>query len=203
MYSIIVLYFVNASAQVSADRFGTFTDTRDGKVYRTIKMGEQIWFAENLAYRPNSGKYYAPKDDTSLIAKAGCLYEFKTTKTVVPHGWHLPTKKDWEILIKNSGNNETDVYDSLIATKVFYVLLAGLHDATDGFMWANKATIFWSASPVNGDALSTWVFQFYRDDSSRLAKMMHGNNSSGNAYYIRCLKNDDEYEKTQKTKVKK
>ncbi|MDR2583422.1 MAG: DUF4116 domain-containing protein [Fibromonadaceae bacterium] len=82
----------------------TFTDPRDGKVYKTVKIGRQVWMAENLAYDTPDSKYY--KDDENNGKKYGRLYNWETAMKVCPHGWHLPSKEEWQTLVDFAGGEE-------------------------------------------------------------------------------------------------
>ncbi len=76
---------------------GTFTDSRDGKTYKTVKIGTQTWMAENLAYKASSG-CSAYNNDQNNVATYGYLYTWEAAKTVCPAGWHLPTDAEWTTL---------------------------------------------------------------------------------------------------------
>ena len=81
---------------------GTFTDTRDNKVYVTVKIGNQTWFAENLVYKTVNGCWVYDNDESNAI-KYGRLYNWEVAQNVCSSGWHLPSDNEWTTMIDNLG----------------------------------------------------------------------------------------------------
>lgn len=103
---------------------GSFTDTRDGNVYKTVKIGNQIWMAENLRYLPSvvgpetysfTTPYYYVYDyngtDVNAAKKTanyttyGVLYNWTAACSSCPSGWHLPTDAEWTELTDYLGGD--------------------------------------------------------------------------------------------------
>jgi uncharacterized protein (TIGR02145 family) len=82
----------------------TFTDERDGKVYKTITIGNQTWMAENLAYKTESGSSVYNNDENN-VATYGRLYTWNAAMTASPAGWHLPSNAEWAELVQYLTDN--------------------------------------------------------------------------------------------------
>ncbi|MBN1892989.1 T9SS type A sorting domain-containing protein [bacterium] len=118
-----ILISENKSFNVTVFKTGTdltVTDV-DGNVYKTVKIGDQWWMAENLKvthYR-NGDEIPNVTDETAwtgLSTGAKCAYEnnesnaevygylynwysVKDSRNIAPAGWHVPTYEEWNILI--------------------------------------------------------------------------------------------------------
>jgi uncharacterized protein (TIGR02145 family) len=104
----------------------TFTDPRDGQIYKIVEIGNQTWYAENLRYAGNIPQVSGEDNWASIYNNgnssgqaAWCYYDDNQTKgdtygklynwyavntnTLCPSGWHLPTQTEWNELINYLG----------------------------------------------------------------------------------------------------
>jgi len=121
LFSLFILsYIITISAK--AQEKGTFTDVRDGHLYKFVKINNQTWMAENLAYLPgvnrvadsqfegkcfyvygyNSDNLYESAKEANY-KKYGALYNWKAAIESCPDGWHLPTDQEWREMEKYLG----------------------------------------------------------------------------------------------------
>jgi uncharacterized protein (TIGR02145 family) len=119
----------------------SFVDKRDGHRYKTIRIGKQVWMAENFALKAESG-CWAYNDSVELVKEFGYLYNLETAQKLAPSGWRLPTKEDFEILkTKVCGD---DPSEKNYTNKLFYRLTAR---QDDGYLLPNFAK--WQKSGFN------------------------------------------------------
>jgi uncharacterized protein (TIGR02145 family) len=106
---------------------GTFTDSRDSKVYNWITVENQTWMTENMAYLPSVSPpaeggyqdpfYYVQEYEGLSVSevvvqenylKYGVLYNWKAAQSACPQGWHLPSDEEWKDLERYLGLSDSD-----------------------------------------------------------------------------------------------
>jgi len=98
------------SVNVVTPEVTTFEDKRDGKIYKKVQIGSQIWMAENLRYEADGSVCPANTDSNCEIY--GRFYDWNTAMNgehssnskpsgvegVCPVGWHIPSDAEWTTL---------------------------------------------------------------------------------------------------------
>ena len=78
----------------------SFTDSRDGRSYNVVKIGDLTWMVENLNYETETSA--CPDGDSRNCKRLGRLYSWAEAKTVCPEGWRLPTSADFAQILAQS-----------------------------------------------------------------------------------------------------
>jgi len=107
------------------DTTGVFVDPRDNHEYKWVKIGQQVWMAENLAYLPEveeipafsgvdpfymvydfTGSDFAVAKNSWCYKHYGVLYNLAATNdSLCPDGWILPDANKWDKLFEYLGEN--------------------------------------------------------------------------------------------------
>lgn len=161
-------------------------DPRDGKVYKTVKIGDQVWMAQNLNYNlAETHGSYCYKNNASNCEKFGRLYDWETAKKACPDGWHLPSKEEWEKLIANYSDNET-AYKNLITGggSGFNATLHGVHAVAESqFLTMKEHGAYWTTTDYNTER--AWLQRFLLNTGDTYQSQ--GIKVNGQA--CRCVKN--------------
>jgi uncharacterized protein (TIGR02145 family) len=135
-----------------------FTDVRDNKQYKTVKIGDQTWMAENMNYQTASGSRCYGEGGTvcgdelcsdehertlsSAEIQANCntygrLYNWDAAMTACPSGWHLPTLREWgDLVIFAGGTGEYSVTFDSAGYSEYQSGTAGMKlKSTSGWNW--------------------------------------------------------------------
>lgn len=77
-----------------------------GRWYRTVTIGNQVWFAENMSFETKGDSCF--RDSCDIY---GRLYSMSAAMSVCPEGWHLPNNYEWKTLVEfvkaRKPNNES------------------------------------------------------------------------------------------------
>lgn len=182
-----------------------------GQEYRTVKIGDQEWLADNLSVtRFSNGDlipeaksdyewktagnnkqpawcYYANHSGNG--AKYGILYNWyavNDSKGLVPEGWHIPTKTEFETLQKFLHNNSKDLIADGDGTNLtgFSAFFSGYRDIKGSFSNLGSNASFWSSTEFTNTY--SYYFDIYYYDNMLYFYF----DNKGLGLSVRCIKNN-------------
>jgi len=190
------------------EKVETLVDERDQKAYKTVRIGNQTWMAENLAYMPHvspgpteggiwvygyEGSDVSEAKATENYSTYGCLYDSVTALTVAPAGWHLPSEDEWKALARFFGSGADDgnkmkkpglwkQNSGATNSSGFSALPGGMRTPAGAFAGLGSGAHFWSSTDWGGGDF----WHFYMEDVSPYVRS--NPNAKAWGFSVRCIR---------------
>ena len=220
-----IVYEADAKLSISAggiqylklileEKWGTVSDM-DGNVYKTVRIGDQIWMAENLRVKHyqngdaieyvttqpkwkilKSGAYCYCNNSISNSTIYGLLYNFYAvmdSRNIAPLGWKVASDSDWSELENYLGSN-AGCQLKIVAPLVWVDIskcqqeVCGFNALPAGFRDASDSNFFLGI----GSSAYFWTwsnnkvyFRYIRSDDS---KIFNAPGSQKIGLSVRCIK---------------
>jgi Fibrobacter succinogenes major domain (Fib_succ_major). len=200
--------------------YGELLDTRDGQTYKTVKIGDQVWMAENLNFETENSWCGGGKDSTEGdCSKYGRLYRWPAAvgkseeecgygftcglsgmvRGVCPEGWLLPDTTEWSKLFTAVGG-KYEAGDILKSQTGWNDYNGTSGNGTDTFGFSAFPAGFRLDNgkfPNEGINALFWSATEYDSDDAHGMDLDYGSEKAylndyykDNAFSVRCLKDD-------------
>jgi len=170
-----------------------------GKTYKTVVIGTQTWFTENVNCSTASGSKC--HDDPTNCSKYGRLYDWETAKTVCSTGWHLPDSTEWETLLNYAGGrgkagkklkaNSGWIYEGNGTDELGFSALpggAGSFKLDEGFFEVGNNGYWWTATNTNNDGKDDGPrYILMHPETDEVKNSSDGKNNGNILYSVRCV----------------
>ena len=159
--------------------YDMFVDDRDGQVYRSVKIGEQTWMAENLNYAMDESSCYN-------CQKYGRVYTWYAMMSACPTGWQRPLKSDFNTLIATVGGAD-------MAGKALKSTNGWMGSGTDNYGFSALSQDDWSTFFWIGDHIEESDGNMIVQDIGLIAakgKIFISNTDPTIKNSVRCIKSE-------------
>ena len=159
--------------------YDLFVDSRDGQVYRSVKIGEQTWMAENLNYAMDESSCYN-------CQKYGRVYTWYAMMSACPTGWQRPLKSDFNTLIATVGGAD-------MAGKALKSTNGWMGSGTDNYGFSALSQDDWSTFFWIGDHIEESDGNMIVQDIGLIAakgKIFISNTDPTIKNSVRCIKSE-------------
>jgi uncharacterized protein (TIGR02145 family) len=198
--------------------YETFTDERDGTIYKKVEIGEQTWMAENLNYNASGSTCFNNNADS--CAKYGRLYNWKAAmgkepsypdiggSSAVPSGvqgvcpadWHLPSDAEWTMLTDYVGG--TSYAGTKLKSSTGWSSSSGAPAGTDDFGFSALPGSYGNSEGSFGyrgyygrwwsaTAMSDVKFARHREMDFNYERVYSTNSEKKMEYSVRCVQDEE------------